>query len=171
MLGNQSLKHFILYKWQYHSAIHRGNAEELLVRKIFSNLIHSLWQQFSEWKWSLLRLARISKRMESHSQFTIFCLETMGVTVGMEKTSTLERLRRSRILSWRKRWFTQHLLPYYVSVPKLTEILQEQFFGDVYKWKLTIYFNFNFAFYSRKISLLTGDMMIKWKKSFPGLWK
>lgn len=103
LLGYQALEHFTLRKWQHHSAIHRRNEEGLLVRNIFSNPIHSSLQLFSEQKWSLLRLARIPKGVESHSQFSIFCLETVGVMVGMEKISTLERLRRSRILNWRNR--------------------------------------------------------------------
>jgi len=48
--------------------------------------------------------------------------------VGVEKMSILERLHRSRILNQRNRQFSQHLLPYYVSVPKITEILHKQFF-------------------------------------------
>jgi len=59
--------------------------EEILVREIFSNPILSLLQLFSEWKRSLLRPARIPEGVESHSQFSIFCLETAGVTVHMEK--------------------------------------------------------------------------------------
>lgn len=86
-LGNQALEHFLLQKRQHRSAIQRRATERLLVRKICSNPIHSLLQLFSEWKQSLLRFARIPKGEESHSQFTIFCLETAGVMVGMEKKS------------------------------------------------------------------------------------
>lgn len=86
-LAYWALEHFLLDKRQHHSAIHKRNAKGLLVREIFSKPILSSLQLFSEWKWSLLRLARIPEGAESHSQFSIFCLETAGVMIHMEKSA------------------------------------------------------------------------------------